>query len=542
VRLRSASPVCHLLSLLLLLLLVVEPRTVSVLAAPSPETERLFNSATIPLLRLEIASQGMGQLRRTDGNPRGRTDRPEVSGILRDGTNVFTDVQIHLKGAAGSFRPIDSKPAFTLNFSKKNKGQRFHGLDKISLNNSVQDPSYHAEQISREFFRKAGVPAPRARNVLLELNGRKLGVYVLTEGWTRQFLKDNFQDPNGVLFDGGFSRDINEELNVNVGSEPADYAALQKLIQASTDPDPARRIKSLEFLLDLDRFYKLIALEVLTAHWDGYAMNRNNYRVYVDTAGRATFLPHGMDQMFGVWSSTPTSPITPSMRGIVARAAMSGRDGRERYMKTLSTLYTNFYDTNWFTKRLQELSGQLRPALQQHYPNAIRSHEAATRDLIARINLRSESIREQLSSIRFSPLTFEGTNSVTLTNGWKSHIQFGNPAVINSSRELSISLNGPSIVALRQLVLLEPGRYQFTFLGKLENVRLNPSDSRTGVGPRISGDRFSRAHQGSTRDFVPMTHNFEVEQFGDRELIIEMRATSGRLIVQPESIRVVKVN
>jgi len=152
-------------------------------------------------------------------------ERTNVLATVREGNNVYTNVAVHLKGHLGSFRPVDSKPAFTLNFDKNAKGQRFHGLQKIHLNNSVQDYSYVSEQISRELFLRAGIPAPRASHTTAELNGRPLGLYVLVEGWNKQFLKRFFKNPNGNLYDGGFGKDITYPLDATSGDEPA-YAAL----------------------------------------------------------------------------------------------------------------------------------------------------------------------------------------------------------------------------------------------------------------------------------------------------------------------------
>jgi len=85
------------------------------------------------------------------------------------------DVALHLKGSAGSFRPVDDKPGLTLILSRGESGGRFHGLRKFHLNNSVQDPTYLSEAVSGGLFRAAGVPAARAAHAVVELNGRKLG-------------------------------------------------------------------------------------------------------------------------------------------------------------------------------------------------------------------------------------------------------------------------------------------------------------------------------------------------------------------------------
>src|SRR6185369_7291411 len=98
---------------------------------------------------------------RNSGWGRGQR-RTSVKAKVKEGGRVYTNVAIHLKGAAGSFRPIDDNPGLTLNFDKFVHGQSFHGLDKFSLNNSVQDPSFLSEKICRELFEVAGVPVPRA--------------------------------------------------------------------------------------------------------------------------------------------------------------------------------------------------------------------------------------------------------------------------------------------------------------------------------------------------------------------------------------------
>ena len=100
----------------------------------------------------------------------------------------------------------------TLNFDKNAKGQRFHGLSKLSLNNSVQDPTLISEQFSREMFLKAGIATPRASHAVVELNGRDLGVYVLVEGFNKQFLRRHFKNAEGHLYDGGFLKDVDVEL------------------------------------------------------------------------------------------------------------------------------------------------------------------------------------------------------------------------------------------------------------------------------------------------------------------------------------------
>jgi spore coat protein CotH len=92
--------------------------------------------------------------------PTGQT-RPEADATVVEGGREYLNVTVRLKGAS-SFQPISARPSFTLHFDKRVANQRFHGLAKVSLNNSAQDPTRLHEALSRDVFAAAGVPVPRA--------------------------------------------------------------------------------------------------------------------------------------------------------------------------------------------------------------------------------------------------------------------------------------------------------------------------------------------------------------------------------------------
>src|SRR5207249_5809828 len=128
-----------------------------------------------------------------------------------------------------------------------------------------------------------------------------------------------FKNPKGNLYDGGFLKDISEELSTNAGENPKDQSDRKALVEAAKEPDPAKRVARLEKVLDMDRFLTFIALDVMLWDWDGYALNKNNWRLYHDrTKDRMVFMPHGMDQMF--WK--PEGSILPRMQGLVAKAVL----------------------------------------------------------------------------------------------------------------------------------------------------------------------------------------------------------------------------
>ena len=105
--------------------------------------------------------------------------------------------------------------------------------------------------------------------------------------------------------------------------------------------DHAKRLARLRETVDLDRFVTLHALDVLMWNWDGYGLNRNNYRMFHDLAAdRVVFFPHGMDQMF--WK--PNGPIMTGRSGLVAKSLLETAEGRRLYLDRFNELRTNVFD------------------------------------------------------------------------------------------------------------------------------------------------------------------------------------------------------
>lgn len=508
---------------------------------PAPD-DALFSRTTIPEIEIEIPEAGLDVLRRY--NWREVSDefpREDVQATVREGSAVYTNVAVHLKGSAGSFRPIDSeKPALTLNFDKFAKGQRFHGLQKVYLNNSVQDPSYISEIICRELFAKAGVPSPRASYLLARLNGRPSELYVLVEGWNKQFLKRHFENAAGNLYDGGFAKDITYPIEAQSGENQKDRSRLDELVAAAREPNPAERTRRLAGVLDVDQFLTFLAMEILTVHWDGYGMNRNNYRVFHDLdSNRILFLPHGMDQMFGQWRSRPESPITPMMKGIVAKAVMSNPQLRKRYLERMGVLLTNVFDYAAISNRTQELTHRIQPHLLKNL-NALANQELSANAFCDRVERRMRSVRQQLADAS-RPLEFNAAG-VAVLSGWRPSREAGNPGFPGSSRTtdtLKVSAqNGYAYGSWRTFVLLEPGHYEFTGRVRTDNLSTNNGVTRGGVSLRISGER-EPAMIIDSPEWKTLRYEFDVNGLLDIELVCEFRASGGSAEFDRASLRLI---
>jgi hypothetical protein len=165
----------------------------------------------------------------------------------------------------------------------------------------------------------------------------------------------------------------------------------------------------LEQVLDVDRFISLLAMEILLCHWDGYALNRNNYRVYHDPdSNKMVFMPHGLDQMFGVRRASPSMTILPRMRGLVAQSVLETPEGRRRYLERTSYLLTNVLNVGAITNRVRQLAARIRPLIAEQSSQAARFHDQETVDFCERIAERAVHVQRQLDlsseGLKFGPM------------------------------------------------------------------------------------------------------------------------------------------
>ena len=96
--------------------------------------------------------------------------REYVPATFRHGDIVLQNVGVKLKGDT-TFRELDEKPSFKIKFDKFVEGQRFLGLKRMTLNNGVLDKASMVERLSYMVFRNANLPASRANNAEVHVNG-----------------------------------------------------------------------------------------------------------------------------------------------------------------------------------------------------------------------------------------------------------------------------------------------------------------------------------------------------------------------------------
>lgn len=449
------------------------------IAAP----DDIFQGTNLLRIRIDIPPDGMRQLR--GSRPAGSlSSKPKAWATVTEGGRLFTNVIVQVKGFT-TFKPIDDSPSLTLHFDKAAPAQKFHGLAKISLNNSAQDPSRLHEKISRELFAAAGVPVPRSDYAIVNLNGRKLGLFVLTEGYDRAFLKRHFQRAEGNLYDGGVLHDIDRPLELNSGKASSGSTDLTRLLMAAQTPDVDRRFSALEGILDMNRFLSMMAMEVILCHSDSYSLNRNNYRVYHDPAtDRMVFMPHGMDRVLGAHRSPLDLSVVPPMMGLVARAVLSTPEGRRRYVERAGSLYTNVFQPASLCRRVRELEARIAGELGGP---AGPSNSGDGDSLCRRISARAADLKMQFGQyaamVAPVPILELGPEGIARLEGWRPRRRVGQPEVswenvFEGGKPLLHlrSSDGPLALSLRTRLRFPAGTYRLT--GQIK-VKHWPSDVQT---------------------------------------------------------------
>jgi spore coat protein H len=499
------------------------------------DTIAFFESGRIAELKLVIDGEGQQRLREA---PRDYTR----CSLIEDGTSTIKSIGVKLKGAAGSYRDFDDRPCFTLNIDKYKKNQRFHGMEKFHLNNAAQDESYLNEWLGSEIFRKAGNPAPLVTHVRLWINDQDLGLYVLREGFDGPFLKRSFGANDGNLYDGGFIQDIDCELEMDSGDDPDNRDDLLGLALACYHPDPSLRKSLIAERLDMDKFLTFMAVERLCGHWDGYTINMNNYRVYFPPNGKAHFLPHGMDQLFG----DPGSGLYDHMPPLLSAAVMQNDEWRAAYCQRLTALASLLaLGEDWLVK-LDAVRDRLQPVLESIDPNIAAAHLDRVNELKERLTQRAAALPELIEQGMPVPVTFDDSSILELAD-WYPSVEAENAKVEEADLEgvacyfITREPFGDFSSSWRTQVLLPRGKYRLEASIKTEDVIPIPDDQGRGAGIRRSQSGRSNELSG-TNAWTPVTYEWEVsEDQRQVELLLELRARHGKVWFDRKSLRIQRI-
>ncbi len=282
---------------------------------------------------------------------------------------TLRDVGIRKKGFVGS--QSDTKPSIKLRFDRYEDNQALGGvMERMTLNNNVQDPSMINTCMAYRVFAAVGYPAPRCSFATVTLNGNKLGLYTHVEEIKAPFLERHFESSDGNVYEGNvsdFDAEFRGTFEKKTHEDVDDWSDIDAVVSALADRSPAG-LRALADAVDLELFLTFWATEVLIGHWDGYAGNHNNYWFYREPGGRFVFLPWGTDSTFLLEDDpNPFDRISDPPPSVLALGAISNRlyhhpDWRDAYVARLKSIL----DTAWDPDELLLAADKMAAIVQQH--------------------------------------------------------------------------------------------------------------------------------------------------------------------------------
>lgn len=142
--------------------------------------------------------------------------------IVIDG-EAIKNVGIRAKGntSLSSVKSMDSsRYSFKIEFDQYDSTKSYHGLDKLCLNNIIQDNTYMKDYLSYTLMKDFGVDAPLCSYVYITVNGEDWGLYLAVEAIEESFLKRNYGSnygevykPDSMSFGGGRGNGMDFDMN-----------------------------------------------------------------------------------------------------------------------------------------------------------------------------------------------------------------------------------------------------------------------------------------------------------------------------------------
>ena len=131
-----------------------------------------------------------------------RSEEYSVCSVVIDGEAV-TNVGIRGKGntSLSSVATMNSsRYSFKIEFDQYDSTKTYHGLDKLSLNNVIQDNTYMKDYLAYRMMGQFGVAAPLCSYAWLTVNGEDWGLYLAVEAVEDAFLQRNYGKDCGELY------------------------------------------------------------------------------------------------------------------------------------------------------------------------------------------------------------------------------------------------------------------------------------------------------------------------------------------------------
>jgi len=241
-----------------------------------------------------------------------RTDVDVPASVVVDG-NTYPDVGVHFRGNS-SYRSVPQglKHSLNLSFDFAHPHQEIGGYRTLNLLNSNNDATFVRTVLYSEIARHY-LPIARTNYMRVVINGESWGVYVNTQQFNKDFLREWFKESKGARWKvpgsprgrGGLEylgddvASYKSTYEIKTDDDAEDWKAFVNLCKV-LNTTPANKLEAaLDSILDVDGALKFLALDVAFVNSDGYWTRASDFNVYRDPRGKFHILPHDFNEGFG---------------------------------------------------------------------------------------------------------------------------------------------------------------------------------------------------------------------------------------------------
>lgn len=288
---------------------------------------------------------------------------------------TLPEVGLRMKGKYSNYGFPGVKKPFRLDFNKFVSKQEFQGLKKLNLHNMAGDPSFLREFMAYDLFQYLGIAAPRASFAKLYINDVYWGCYGIVEEPDKTFLKRNFAEKKGNLFEcvqstnlgwHGNSPENYPQLELKTDSVVHSWNQLIQWMDLFNNHHGFDFQQQLSATFEVEKYFKILATDVLINNEDAYSSNGRNFFLYDNiTSGKLNWIPWDYNLSFWNVSHAPVPEFGSKneYRPLVYRI-LTNDYLHASYLKTFCKLLENEYRNYPFEQKSQAAFELIKAAVE----------------------------------------------------------------------------------------------------------------------------------------------------------------------------------
>lgn len=242
-----------------------------------------------------------------------KTDVDVPATVTVDG-KTYQDVGVRFRGMSSYMMVGEGeKRSLNLSLDMVHDHQNVRGYRTLNLLNAHEDPSF-LRSVLFSHIAQTYIPATKANFVRVVINGESWGVYINSEQYNKDSVKEWFGTTKGarwkvvgspggrgsLAYLGEDPKTYKSIYSIRTKDEPKVWTHLIQLCKVLSETSPDKLEEALSPLLDIDGALRFLALENALINNDGYWIRTSDYNLYMEENGKFHLIPHDDNETFSL--------------------------------------------------------------------------------------------------------------------------------------------------------------------------------------------------------------------------------------------------